>query len=173
MAASTNKTTSRANGNGTEPPPPAYFLSLTVENVRCFSERQTLDLSDGKDRPRQWTILLGDNGVGKTTLLRCLAALQPIDYATISGGPTNLMPNLVYLEGIWGREQYSFLKLSENSPFYLQASIVKETELNSMKVGVKADEWAVTAWEKSVRLENLVDDVEGLICYGYGVTCTP
>ena len=27
--------------------PPAYFLSLTLENVRCFGPEQTLDLSDG------------------------------------------------------------------------------------------------------------------------------
>lgn len=50
-----------------------YFLSLTVENVRCFADKQTLDLSDGNGRPAQWTVILGDNGVGKTTLLEILA----------------------------------------------------------------------------------------------------
>ena len=39
-------------------PPPAYFLSLTVENYRCFGPAQTLDLSDGKGRPAPWTIIL-------------------------------------------------------------------------------------------------------------------
>lgn len=59
---------------------PAYFLSLTIENVRCFgSPAQTLDLSDGAGRPAQWTIILGDNGVGKTTLLRSIAVLVPYD----------------------------------------------------------------------------------------------
>jgi len=57
------------------PPIPAYFLSLTVENVRCFGPKQTLDLSDGEGRPARWTVLLGDNGVGKTTLLQGLLAL--------------------------------------------------------------------------------------------------
>ncbi|MEK8016803.1 MAG: AAA family ATPase [Candidatus Parabeggiatoa sp.] len=55
---------------------PVYFLDLTVENVRCFGDRQTLDLSDGKGKPARWTIILGDNGVGKTTLLKCLAPLE-------------------------------------------------------------------------------------------------
>jgi len=50
-------------------PHPMYFLSLDVENIRCFGEKQTLDLSDGAGRPAQWTLLLGDNGTGKTTLL--------------------------------------------------------------------------------------------------------
>jgi len=41
-----------------------YFLSLTLENVRCFGERQELDLSAGKGRPARWTIILGNNGTG-------------------------------------------------------------------------------------------------------------
>jgi predicted ATP-binding protein involved in virulence len=50
-----------------------YFLSLSLENVRCFGAKQTLDLSDGNGRPAQWTVILGDNGTGKTTLLEILA----------------------------------------------------------------------------------------------------
>lgn len=56
---------------------PAYFLSLTLSNVRCFGSPQTIDLSDGQGRPCPWTIILGDNGVGKTTLLQALAAAEP------------------------------------------------------------------------------------------------
>ncbi len=58
---------------------PVYFLDLIVENVRCFRKRQMLDLSDGHGRPARWTVLLGDNGTGKTTLLKCLAALEPVE----------------------------------------------------------------------------------------------
>ena len=50
-----------------------YFLSLSLENVRCFVAEQTLDLSDGNGRPAQWTVILGDNGTGKTTLLNVLS----------------------------------------------------------------------------------------------------
>jgi predicted ATP-binding protein involved in virulence len=50
-----------------------YFLSITLENVRCFGEKQTLDLSDGNGKPARWTILLGNNGTGKTTVLQTLA----------------------------------------------------------------------------------------------------
>jgi predicted ATP-binding protein involved in virulence len=52
-----------------------YFLSLSLENVLCFGEKQTLDLSDDKGGPARWTILLGNNGTGKTTLLQALAAM--------------------------------------------------------------------------------------------------
>ena len=57
-------------------PTGAYFLSLTVENVRCFGPGpQTLDLRDPDGRPAKWTVILGDNGNGKTTLLQALAFL--------------------------------------------------------------------------------------------------
>lgn len=73
------KRTTAPARKGKDADTPAYFLSLTVENARCFGPAQTLDLSDGNDRPRQWTIILGDNGVGKTTLLRSLVAVVPIE----------------------------------------------------------------------------------------------
>ena len=59
-------------------PVPIYFTSLELENVRCFGERQRLDLSDENGRPVQWVLILGDNGVGKTTLLQCLAWMRPV-----------------------------------------------------------------------------------------------
>jgi energy-coupling factor transporter ATP-binding protein EcfA2 len=55
----------------------AYFLSLTVENVRCFGEKQTLRLTDAEGRPARWTVLLGENGAGKTTLLQTLVTAAP------------------------------------------------------------------------------------------------
>ncbi len=57
--------------------PPAYFLSLELENVLCFKSRQKLDLSNANGFPAQWTVILGDNGVGKTTLLRSLVGMEP------------------------------------------------------------------------------------------------
>ncbi len=50
-----------------------YFLSLEVENVACFGSRQRLDLTDKDGNPARWTVIVGDNAIGKTTLLRCLA----------------------------------------------------------------------------------------------------
>ncbi|MGI9106544.1 MAG: AAA family ATPase [Pyrinomonadaceae bacterium] len=57
---------------------PVYFKSLELENVRCFRTTQKLDLTDKHGRPAQWTLLMGDNGVGKTTLLQCLAWMRPL-----------------------------------------------------------------------------------------------
>ena len=54
-----------------------HYLSLTLSNVRAFGEQQTLNLSkDG--RPAPWSVIIGENGVGKTTLLQALAAMRPV-----------------------------------------------------------------------------------------------
>ena len=59
-------------------PPAAYFGSLTIENVKCFKGEHTIDLSDGNSKPAMWTVILGNNNMGKTTILRCLADLEAI-----------------------------------------------------------------------------------------------
>lgn len=57
-----------------------YFTRLELENVRAFGDRQTLSLTSSKNTatPAQWTLIIGENGVGKTTLLQCLANMRPV-----------------------------------------------------------------------------------------------
>ena len=55
-----------------------YFTSLVLENVRAFGDRQELLLTDQSGALAQWTLIIGENGVGKTTLLQCLAKMRPV-----------------------------------------------------------------------------------------------
>ena len=57
-----------------------YYVGLKIENARCFTEAQELRLVDSNRRPARWSLLVGENGVGKTTLLQCLAWMRPIPY---------------------------------------------------------------------------------------------
>lgn len=57
----------------------SYFYSLELEGINCFKDKQTLDLSDEDGNYSPWTIILGDNGTGKTTLLRVLDRMQPVE----------------------------------------------------------------------------------------------
>jgi energy-coupling factor transporter ATP-binding protein EcfA2 len=86
-------------------PPPstscAYFTELELCNVRSFGDRQELDLSDEKGRPAQWTLIVGDNGVGKTTLLQCLALMRPViaaRSAKLKSEPDRVEPALLQRE---------------------------------------------------------------------------
>ena len=57
----------------------ATFLTrLALENVKSFAGEHVLNLVEKKGNPARWTLILGDNGVGKTTLLECLAHLTPV-----------------------------------------------------------------------------------------------
>ncbi len=62
-----------------------YIKSLTLENVKCFGKKQTIDFTQGEDKIAQWTVILGDNGAGKTTVLRSLVAMLPEPKFAISG----------------------------------------------------------------------------------------
>ena len=55
-----------------------YFSSIEIENVRCFGQRQVLDLTGDDGAPIQWSLLIGENGTGKTTLLESLAWMCPV-----------------------------------------------------------------------------------------------
>jgi predicted ATP-binding protein involved in virulence len=51
---------------------PMFLKFLRLENIRCI-EHLELPLTATNDKPRQWTILLGENGAGKSTVLRSIA----------------------------------------------------------------------------------------------------
>jgi len=57
-------------------PASVYYRELRLANVKAFIPGTRLDLCiDGQPAP--WTLILGENGLGKTTLLQCLALLRP------------------------------------------------------------------------------------------------
>ena len=50
---------------------PLYISRVVLKNVRCFKD---IDLKfSPASSPVPWTMVLGDNSTGKTTLLRCIA----------------------------------------------------------------------------------------------------
>jgi predicted ATP-binding protein involved in virulence len=54
-----------------------YLKSLEIENVRCFSKKQRIDFTNIDGKISQWTVILGDNGTGKTSILRSIVSLLP------------------------------------------------------------------------------------------------
>ncbi|MEN3230237.1 AAA family ATPase [Methylorubrum rhodesianum] len=98
------------------------FRSLSLENVRAFGSGQTLSLVDGKDRPSPWTLILGENGVGKTTVMQALARMRPIpafsrdaspgDAGEDAGAPSWSEPELSRHEN---EEIYRFVRTGQGS----------------------------------------------------------
>ena len=48
-----------------------YIKKIVIENIRCFEHIES-DLSS-QQGTKMWTLILGDNGISKTTILRCIA----------------------------------------------------------------------------------------------------
>ena len=82
----------KENGKKRQEVPAAYFKSLTIENVKCFKGKHTIDLSDGNGKPAQWTVILGNNNTGKTTLLKCLAGFQPTESKSVDSHEMSWVP---------------------------------------------------------------------------------
>lgn len=88
-------------------PTGGYFASITVRDIRCFGPEQTLNLLDSAGNPARWTVLLGDNGVGKTTLLQALASLSPVKTPDVM--------NRIDTTGMFPMAA-EFLKIAKNTP---------------------------------------------------------
>jgi len=58
-------------------PTPIYIKNLKLKNIRTFGEVElNFENADGTLPP--WTIVIGDNGIGKSTLLQCVAWMKPL-----------------------------------------------------------------------------------------------
>ncbi len=52
---------------------PVYLRTLTIENIRSFGKQQQLSFTSKDDKVAQWNLILGNNGTGKTTILKSIA----------------------------------------------------------------------------------------------------
>ncbi len=70
-----------------------FLQRLRLNNVRCFRDVE-LSLDDEGDGLRKWTVLLGENGTGKSTLLKAIAL--------VTGG-SDALPDLMGEPDEWIR----------------------------------------------------------------------
>ena len=50
-----------------------YISRIHLTNIRCFADTVTIDLYQPSEDKASWTLILGDNGTGKTSILRSIA----------------------------------------------------------------------------------------------------
>ncbi len=99
--------------------PPLYYEALTFSNLKCFRGEHTISLCDQDGRPSLWTLLLGENGVGKTAVLQMLAWMRPV---LPPATRKRIEPAL------YGEEDNSlFLKLVRQDEAAMTLSVIKRT----------------------------------------------
>lgn len=106
--------------NGSSPTPKhegVYFLRLDFSDVRCFAGKHSLDLGAGRGMPNPWTLILGENGVGKTTLLELLEHLRPT-LPSAPPRPGELAGSVpAFFRGAWGRPNPFWRSAAESFEF--------------------------------------------------------
>jgi predicted ATP-binding protein involved in virulence len=179
MAKTTKKVMAK-QGRSDESPEvsPVYFLSLEVENVLCFKDKQVLDLTDKNGNPAQWTVVLGDNGVGKTTLLRCLAGMESTKVLYFPDRdaekpeeiafPRLHSPQFVEAWPAFWRQimgstvsVYVRTEVTYGANLCSYTSVTDSEDSHRAKIqysGLRSNSHLAPSWKQ----------VEGLTCYGYG-----
>ena len=167
-------TTRRKSATSNKKAPPVYFLSLELENVLCFKDVK-LNLSDRNGKPAQWTVILGNNGVGKTTLLRCIAGIEIREDEEIDAQdkvekyyiPLLFDPSESLL--MWNE-----LEVLEESDAFISAQVAFQETLKVIHEGDKNSpiKFQTAYIQVMVNSESSIseEDLKDFICYGYGAT---
>ena len=86
-----------------------YLHKIRLKNIKCF-ENIEFDFTYGRNKPRLMTVILGDNGVGKTTLLQAIAIVFGKGIITLSPGSLNNWVRVGHERGHFRAIIYSKLK---------------------------------------------------------------
>lgn len=138
----------------------SYFYSLELEGVNCFKDNQTLDLSDGNGNYSPWTIILGDNGTGKTTLLRVLDRMQPSEIKTDHYTPIIWSFNSILMS----KKSSVKLKVNEDvKVFYVEENENRENNSSFITRGNQFFPFLLSygASRRMSRSENLSSEIQG------------
>lgn len=148
----------------------AYYLKITLQSMRCFGEAQTLDLRDGQGRPARWTVILGENGVGKTTLLQALAALSPVEDPLGIGSVAPEQTVTRYAGDVVLREWAGsgLQRYGSITPMYLSAEIAVGAKLGTPS-SFETVSWAVQG-DNGLGIfgQEEYAKIGGLAVFGYG-----
>ncbi|MBI3467363.1 MAG: AAA family ATPase [Planctomycetes bacterium] len=146
----------------------SYFASLKLRNVRCFGDRtETLNLCDQHGTPAQWTILIGDNGCGKTTVLQALAAFDRTSIE-VTHYPESEKQSVDVIRGLrWDFHRFrrNFSRSDSTESPFVSARIATGRGL-----GNSASEFRLAEheWVPHRRYPGFGHELP--VCYGYGAT---
>jgi len=151
---------------------PAYITSLSIENIKCFGPKQTLDLTYTDGKPARWTVILGDNGVGKTTLMKAIFVMRPLEEITMAGEDRRYSQSMSTLfEHFRNSERTMLSRQNETkgmmSLFLLQTSL--KTQITKLNVPI---ELTVSVSKNSATSNLHIGDLGGFVLYCYSASRT-
>lgn len=158
---------------------PVYFSYLELTNIKCFGEKQILDLKNIDGTISPWTLILGNNGVGKTTLLKCLAWMDTVEetddekrkLGKIQKGKVAVK---AFLDGLENDSEYEQLsKIGKKVVSTVKAQLTIGTTLGNKPRKTELLEYSIDFTTKDGKLEDVspnltaVDSFNAPYIYGY------
>lgn len=117
---------------------PLYYETLAFSNLKCFRNEHNVNLCDRDGRPSLWTLLLGENGVGKTTVLQMLAWMRPapppVGRQTIEPTLFGETDNSLLLKLV--RQDHAAVELSVQASFTSRATTVSAAPTVTLHTGI-------------------------------------
>ncbi len=159
-----------------------YIGALKLRNIKCFKGEHIIDFTDKDGKLFQWTVIMGNNNTGKTTILRAIADLEPIKFKEILRKDTgekvsSYVPINIERRSVWRIDKLKKLskpfigtKLLESASFPTET--LSEKAFRELIIGDKESD-SFNSWGFDVNRSRwsaaMSGEVEGLILYGYGV----
>jgi len=101
-----------------------YLEEISLENVKCFGPKQTIKFSEN-GKPKMWNMILGDNGTGKSTILKSIVlaieydiknSIERFEFFRTYSTKGNICLNVLEEDGII---IFNFMKSSEGDKYNL------------------------------------------------------
>lgn len=146
--------------------PAVYFQSLTIEDVKCFKGEHSISFQDKNENPNMCTVLLGENGVGKTTILRVLASLHPINIGNnrITPLASHYSFSETYKYNLGDFKKVS-AKLYTDNDKRISAFATYEKD----SIPIRKHDWGYYHKEKIISEGFFADWFLNFVIYGYGI----
>lgn len=146
--------------------PAIYFKTLYLRNIKCFKGEYELDFSDKNGKPAQWTVFLGNNNTGKTTILRALALLSK--YSVLPKEKFKINNKSFEIKGDICVPSPNLNNLINNKDGHLYVQFNDQISISPF---VHKDDWFANLW--GIDKEDSIignDLIKNLFLLGYGTS---
>lgn len=112
-----------------------YIGALKLRNIKCFKGEHIINFTDKDGKLFQWTVIIGNNNTGKTTILRAIADLEPVENIMVISknkdrDKRNVVPFSFFRES--AQKNITAVRLPEEGTF-VGAKLLLDTELDRYK----------------------------------------